>query len=89
MASGFYSAAWSTFRIEVLQFLIDFHRGQVDLDKINRSYIVLLPKKPSAVTVDAFRPNCLQNCSVKILAKILTSRLQQRDFSSDRPEPDI
>ena len=38
--------------------------------------MVLLPKKPDACTVDAFRPICLQNCCVKILAKILTTRLQ-------------
>jgi mannosylglycoprotein endo-beta-mannosidase len=74
---GFYSAAWGTIRNEVLKFLNSFHQGEVDLDRINRSYMVLLPKKPGAVTVDAFRPICLQNCSVKILAKILTSRLQQ------------
>ena len=38
--------------------------------------MVLLPKKPDACSVDAFRPICLQNCCVKILAKILTTRLQ-------------
>ena len=39
--------------------------------------MVLLPKKPGAVTVDAFRPICLQNCSVKIAAKLLTTRMQK------------
>jgi hypothetical protein len=38
--------------------------------------MILLPKKPGAVAVDAFRPICLQNCSLKILAKVLTGRLQ-------------
>jgi hypothetical protein len=38
--------------------------------------MVLLPKKPGAVDVDAFRPICLQNCCLKILSKILTTRLQ-------------
>lgn len=41
-----------------------------------QTYMVLLPKKPGATSVDAFRPICLQNCSLKILAKVLTSRLQ-------------
>lgn len=48
---------------------------EVDLTYIN--YMILLPKKPGANTVDAFRPICLQNCCVKILAKILTTRLQR------------
>jgi hypothetical protein len=38
--------------------------------------MVLIPKKPGAVDVDAFRPICLQNCSLKILSKVLT-RLQK------------
>lgn len=40
--------------------------------------MVLLPKKQDANTVDAFRPICLQNCCIKILTKILTTRLQQQ-----------
>ena len=38
--------------------------------------MVLIPKKPAAVDVDSFRPICLQNCSLKILSKVLTMRLQ-------------
>jgi len=41
-----------------------------------RSYMVLLPKKPGTATVDAFRPICLQNCSIKIAANSLTTKLQ-------------
>jgi hypothetical protein len=60
-----------------MQFLSAFQRGEADLERINSSYMVLIPKKPGALSVDAFRPICLQNCSVKILAKIMTSRLQK------------
>jgi len=54
-----------------------FHQRQAQLERINRSYMVLIPKKPGAVAVDAFRPICLQNCSIKILGKVLTRRLQK------------
>lgn len=37
----------------------------------------IIPKKPGATAVDTFRPICLQNCSIKILAKALTRRLQK------------
>jgi hypothetical protein len=39
--------------------------------------MVLLPKKPGAVKVTNFLPIYLQNCSVKIVVKVLTTRLQQ------------
>lgn len=60
-----------------MAFLSAFYHGQVQLERINKSYMVLIPKKPGAVAVDAFRPICLQNCTVKILAKVLTRRLQR------------
>jgi len=42
------------------------------IERINRSFMVVLPKRPGAVSVDSFRPICLQNCSVKILSKTST-----------------
>ncbi|CAN6353941.1 unnamed protein product [Urochloa humidicola] len=74
---SFYKAAWATVKSTVMNFLQAFHRGEVELERVNRSYMVLLPKKPDATTVDAYRPICLQNYRIKIADKILTSRLQQ------------
>jgi hypothetical protein len=39
--------------------------------------MVLIPKRQRAIVVDAFRPICLPNCSVKLIGKILTARLQK------------
>lgn len=74
---SFYRAAWPNIKKEVMDLLNSFHGGDVDLERINRSYMVLLPKKLVSVTVDSFRPICLQNCSIKIIAKIMTQRLQR------------
>ena len=74
---SFYKAVWSSIKKEIMCFLNAFHRGQVQMERINRSFMVLIPKKPGAVAVDALRPICLQNSSVKILCKILTRRLQR------------
>jgi hypothetical protein len=73
---AFFRAAWTTIRGCIMAFLDAFHRGDSQLESINRSHMVLLPKKPGAVDVDAFRPICLQNCTIKIWTKLLTSRLQ-------------
>lgn len=58
-------------------FMTAFHQREVVLERINRSHMVLLPKKPGAVGVDTFRPICLQNFCLKILSKVLIRRLQK------------
>ncbi|CAN6236003.1 unnamed protein product [Urochloa humidicola] len=73
---SFYKAAWSTVGSSVMQFLASFQSGEVELERLNRSYMILIPKKPGATAPGDFRPICLQNCSVKIAAKALTTRLQ-------------
>jgi hypothetical protein len=74
----FYKAVWSTVALAVIRFIIgDFYRGAADLERINKAHVILLPKKPGATTVDAFRPICLQNCAIKITSKMLTTRLQR------------
>lgn len=59
----------------VMEFLATFYDGAADLERINRAYVVLLPKTSDAVTPGAFRPISLQGCPIKIVGKILTSRL--------------
>lgn len=61
-----------------MEFLQAFHAGTVGLEFINRAVIVLFPKSIPATTPNAFRPVSLQNCPVKILTKVLTTRLQQQ-----------
>jgi hypothetical protein len=76
LGSSFYRAAWASILPQVIRLFDAFHAGRVDLDRINRVHVVLLPKKPGTPDPGAFRPISLQNCSVKILCKVLTSRLQ-------------
>jgi hypothetical protein len=73
-----YSAAWATIKFDVLHLISSFHRGEADLNRINRAHIVLLPKcQGAATTPKDFRPVSLQNCPVKIITKILMTRLQR------------
>jgi hypothetical protein len=74
---AWYVATWETVRPYVMRLLAAFHSNNVDLGRINRAHIVLLPKKEAAIAPGDFRPISLQNCSVKIISKILTTRLQK------------
>ena len=66
---------WDTTKGAVMEFLQAFQSERVELERINRAVIVLIPKSTPALYPSAFRPVSLQNCPVKILTKMLTNRL--------------
>ena len=74
---GFYTAVWPAVAGAVMNFAAEFHQGTADLERLNCSYIVMLPKHGAARRPGDYRPICLQNCSLKIVSKMLTKRLQQ------------
>jgi hypothetical protein len=75
---SFYRSTWEFVKPAVMNFLDSFHDGSADLERINRTHIVLIPKTSDASTPGSFRPISLQGCPVKIAGKILTTRLQQQ-----------
>jgi hypothetical protein len=75
---GFYAAAWDSVKDDVMSFLNAFHRGVVELERINCVLIVLLSKTEAAAMPAQFCPVSLQKCPVKILTKLLTTRLQRQ-----------
>jgi hypothetical protein len=74
---SFYMATWPTVKHQVMDLMHVFHQSSVQLEIINRSFMVMLPKKISAITIEAFRLICLQNCCTKIIAKVLIQRLHR------------
>ncbi|CAN6345376.1 unnamed protein product [Urochloa humidicola] len=74
---GFYTAAWGTVAPGVMAMAQAFQEGEAKLERINRAYIILIPKVPTPLKPGDYCPICLQNCSLKIVAKMLTTRLQQ------------
>jgi len=72
----FYKSTWSSTAPAIYSFFDSFHQRHVELQRLNQSYIVLLPKKDHAWSPADFRPICLQNCPVKGISKVLTNCLQ-------------
>lgn len=63
---AFYKKNWNLVKHDLLALLYDFYKSEADLKRINKSHIVLIPKKPGVTKPEHFRPISLQNCPVKI-----------------------
>jgi hypothetical protein len=72
----FYKANWNTVSSDLFNFFDSFHSHSTDIERLNRSYLVLLPKKDAARKPQDFRPIALQNTTIKGISKVLTNRLQ-------------
>lgn len=60
---------------DLLVLLEDFYHDQLDLEKLNYAFMVLIMKKIEKITVKDFRPISLLNSLYKIISKILALRL--------------
>ena len=60
---------------DVVQAVQEFFGAKCILKDINSTFLVLIPKVPSADTLDKFRPISLCNSFYKIISKVLTSRM--------------
>lgn len=73
---SFFSTFWATVATDVREVFDSFHDASIDLARINRAFLVLLPKIDAAIHPSHFRPISLQNCIMKGITKVLTTRLQ-------------
>lgn len=74
---GFFQACWDIVKVDLLKVLDEFHRiGKIGVS-INSMFISLVPKKDRSVRVKDYRPISLVTSLYKIIAKILSSRLNE------------
>jgi hypothetical protein len=76
LGPSFFRASWEHVAPDLDMLFVDFHAGVVDLGCINRDHVALLPKGDGVLALSSFRPVSLQNCTMKMICKALTSRLQ-------------
>jgi hypothetical protein len=56
----------------------EFHKGTLNLQNINGSFITLVPKKAVLECVNDFQPISLTNVCLKFLTKLAANRLQEK-----------
>jgi hypothetical protein len=72
---SFYLVFWQNIKYLILEMFNEFHRGGLDLSRINYGMISLIPKLKEANNIKQFRPICLLNVDYKWFTKVLTMRL--------------
>ena len=71
----FYKDCWDIVGYAVMAALEDFKAGRCQMDRLNKAYIMLLPKFKGAEQIYDFRPISLSNSLYLIFAKVLANRL--------------
>ena len=72
----FYRDCWDTVGPEVMATIEDFWAGRCNMDRLNRAYIILIPKVEGAERIGDFRPISLSNSIYLIIAKVLANQLR-------------
>ena len=73
----FLKKCWPIVKGDFYTLCQDFYLGNLNIESINTSYIILIPKTSSPESVNDYRPISLMNISRKLLTKILADRLQK------------
>ncbi|XP_039129000.1 uncharacterized protein LOC120265177 [Dioscorea cayenensis subsp. rotundata] len=71
----FFKQSWETVKEDIFKLCEDFYDGRANLERINWANIALIPKVESLEHPGDYRPISQINSSLKILSKILATRL--------------
>ena len=72
----FYLECWDIVGAEVMALIEEFRVGRCNMDRLNKAYIILIPKVEGAELIGDFRPISLSNSIYLIIAKVLANRLR-------------
>ncbi|GMJ02965.1 hypothetical protein HRI_003965700 [Hibiscus trionum] len=71
----FFKRYWTQIKDEIMSLFSDFFECKLSMEKINQSFIALIPKIHAPNVVEDFRPISLVGSLYKVIAKVLAKRL--------------
>jgi hypothetical protein len=80
----FYQCFWDLIKYDLILLFEDFYKGTLDISKLNRASVCLIPKVKNASLVTEYHPINLLNYSYKIFIKVLAIHLQHIFFLNYR-----
>ena len=90
-----FQSQWETMKDEIMKVFFEFGRDGIIHGITNETYICLIPKKSSTLTVKNFRPISFVTSLYKLISKVLSMRLKevlaetQGAFVADRQILDV
>jgi hypothetical protein len=79
LTATFYKAFWEQVKDPVMEMFGKFHKGELNLSRLNYGLISLIAKLMEANNIKQFRPICLLGVDYKLITKLLTKRLTSLD----------
>ncbi|XP_021751223.1 uncharacterized protein LOC110716880 [Chenopodium quinoa] len=76
MHALFYQKFWHIVKNDIVSFVINWWHGFVDISKVSKTCIVLIPKCHDLKKITEYRPISLCNVLYKIVSKFLANRLK-------------
>ncbi|GMI85899.1 hypothetical protein HRI_002259200 [Hibiscus trionum] len=77
LGAVFYQKFWHIVGDDVSSFCLSALRGEIPLQSINRTHIVLIPKTDAPTRLAQYRPISLCNVLFKIISKVIANRFQK------------
>lgn len=72
----FYQSFWEIIKLDLMRLIQEFFNGTCNLKCLNKAAITLVPKKEGPETLTDYRPISVVNTIIKIISKIMATRLQ-------------
>ena len=73
----FLKTCWHIIKHDMYELCNQIYEGTLNLESINEGLITLIPKISSPSTVYDYRPITLLNCCLKVIPKLLSTRLKK------------
>jgi hypothetical protein len=73
----FFQQFWDVIKDDLMNLVLDFQRGDLDLFRINFATLTLISKVDETSNMKNFRPISLLNCNFKNFGRLLASRLEK------------
>lgn len=73
--ASFFHSFWDLIKERCYAMFVDFHKGDLDIRRLNYGVATLVPKVQDANNIKQYRPICLLNMDYKGFTKVLTERL--------------